>query len=223
MNITKYPEHFVNILRYKRKQPSRYAALLELVAKHHSKTILEIGIYRGRRATEMITAANLHAPLSDIKYYGFDLFEDLTEEDFIKEFSKVPSSKEDIAKELEATKAYIELHQGYTDKTLPAFAEKMKKEGKTIDFAFIDGGHSFETIDIDWKYTEQLMNDDSIVVFDDYYEDDKMTKDKIGCQQVIDNLDRDKYDVEILKTIDTFDKPWGPLAIRFAKVQRRKK
>ena len=222
MSLKSYSQHLINILQYKRKQPHRYAALLQLIAKNHCKSIMEIGVYRGRRAAEMITAAHIHAPLSSIKYYGFDLFEDLTNEDFKSEFSKVPSTKQEILNELGRTKAYIELHQGYTDKTLPLFVEKMKKEGKTIDFAFIDGGHSFETINIDWKHTEQLMNDNSIVIFDDYYKDDKMTKDKIGCQQVIDNLDRDKYDVEMLKTVDTFEKPWGPLAIHFAKVQLRK-
>jgi len=183
---------------------------------------MEIGVYRGRRAAEMITAAHIHAPLSSIKYYGFDLFEDLTNEDFKSEFSKVPSTKQEISNELGQTKAYIELHQGYTDKTLPLFVEKMKKENKAIDFAFIDGGHSFDTIETDWLFTKQLMGSNTIVVFDDYYQDDKMTKDKIGCQKIIDSLDRDTYDVEILKEADTFQKPWGPLTIRFAKVQLRK-
>jgi predicted O-methyltransferase YrrM len=41
------------------------------------------------------------------------------------------------------------------------------QEGLKIDFGFIDGGHKFDEIFIDWFYIDLLLNDDGYVMFDD--------------------------------------------------------
>jgi predicted O-methyltransferase YrrM len=131
---------------------------------------------------------------NSIKYYGFDLFNDFQEDLLSKEFSKQPQNIQLIKEKLNKYKKVI-LYKGYTNKTLPIFLKKKKK----IDFAFIDGGHSIETIKNDWKYTSQLIHKKSIVVFDDFYETDKMNN--FGCNQVIKNLNK-KYTSSLLPFTD---------------------
>src|SRR4051812_30284088 len=97
--------------KYNRKPPRRYRTLLKEIRRQHSKSILEIGVYRGIRSVEMIeTAALSHKP-KDIRYIGFDLFEDLTDELCTKEFSKKPFRQAEIEQMLRATGAQIELHK----------------------------------------------------------------------------------------------------------------
>jgi predicted O-methyltransferase YrrM len=70
---------------------------------------------------------------------------------------------EDVAKRLSEAGINANLIQGNTRITLPAH------EGE-YDFAFIDGGHSVETIRSDWENVKRLMKPGGVVVFDDYYE-----------------------------------------------------
>jgi len=170
----------------------RYANILLLILKFRPKNILEIGVYKGTRSLQMIEAALIFN--NSIKYYGFDLFNDFQEDLLSKEFSKQPQNIQLIKEKLNKYKKVI-LYKGYTNKTLPIFLKKKKK----IDFAFIDGGHSIETIKNDWKYTSQLIHKKSIVIFDDYYETDKMNN--FGCNQVIKNLNK-KYTSSLLPFTD---------------------
>ena len=78
------------------------------------------------------------------------------------------------------------LIMGNTRKTLPKF-----KPERPIDFVFIDGGHSVETIQSDWENVEKLMHENTVVIFDDYYDDTE----KVGCKTIVDSLD-EKYSVE---------------------------
>ena len=65
---------------------------------------------------------------------------------------------------------YIKLIKGDTKQSLKQF--KIKK----IDFVFIDGGHSIETIKNDWLNIQKLINKKSVVIFDDYYENKEISK-----------------------------------------------
>ena len=176
---------------------------------------MEIGTWNGDRAEQMIEAAKKFWPASEITYYGFDLFEEMTEETLEKEFSKLPPSLEEIREKLEKTGARINLFRGNTPEVLPKAVHSLPK----MDFIFIDGGHSIETITNDWSYAGQLMHKNSIVIFDDYYFD----KNDIGAKAVVEKIDRNKFDVKILPIRDQFKKEWGILSINFVKVSLLKK
>ena len=108
-------------IKYARK-PRRYRQLLRAVREIMPKTIVEIGVYNGVRAIEMIEAASLGRPAGDITYFGFDLFESMTAATMESELSKWPSSESSIRERLVRTGARIELYKGFTQDTLPAFA-----------------------------------------------------------------------------------------------------
>jgi predicted O-methyltransferase YrrM len=42
-------------------------------------------------------------------------------------------------------------------------------EGGRFDFAFVDGGHRFDEIFIDWAYLDRLMDVGGVLVFDDLW------------------------------------------------------
>ena len=112
-----------------------------------------------------------------------------------KKFSKKPLSKKVIKIKLEKL-CSIKLFEGYSDVTLPKFL----KENKTIDFIFIDGGHSIKTIKNDWSNIKKMITKNSVVIFDDYYSDEKFSE-KFGCNKIIKNLESE-YKFKILPVKD---------------------
>lgn len=54
--------------------------------------------------------------------------------------------------------------QDYSQDVLP----RLLREGLRIDFAFIDGHHTFDQAFIDFYYCDKMMNDGGIVVFHDF-------------------------------------------------------
>ncbi len=198
---------------FKKEHSRRYKTLSKLITKHRCRKILEIGTWKGTRANQMIDAAKKNFEANDVEYYGFDLFELMTSELCEKEFSKSPPALSEVHSSLEKTGAQINLFQGNTLDTLPDAINKLPK----IDFIFIDGGHSLETISSDWKYCKQLMHEKTIVVFDDYYPADESK----GCKNLIETLDCEKFDVSILPPRDKFKKPDGVLEINLVKVEEK--
>ena len=104
------------IIKYLLSNTKRYSNILFFVLLHKPKTILEIGVYTGRRAQEMIEAAKVFN--KKIEYYGFDLFEMMNNKILKKEMSKIPNSKKKILQKLSKI-ANVMLFKGYTNKTLP--------------------------------------------------------------------------------------------------------
>ena len=151
--------------------PQRYRKLATLI-RHYSKdlssySLVEIGTWNGGRAIEMALAA--FENVDKFHYRGFDLFEQATDE----------TDKEELnVKEHNALAA--------VEERLAQFAAKMKENGKEftfrliagntrdsmkgvrfddVDFAYIDGGHSYETVKSDYSFLTNVP----VVVFDDYY------------------------------------------------------
>ena len=183
--------------------PIRYRHLLRTIYNKRCQCIMEIGTHSGIHSRHMIDTANIFHPMNRITYYGFDLFEGLTDEDFQKEFAKKPPEYSEVKQKLERTGANVNLYKGYTKDTLPKFLEE--NEGrKQIDFVFIDGGHSIETISLDWSYVKRIIHTNTVVIFDDYYSNKEVKDSGFGCQALIDNLDRDVYDIEILEPMEHF-------------------
>ena len=208
---------------YKRlvtRKPRRYRSLLRVLYRLQARVVVEIGTHRGRNAVQMIQTANVFRPMREIEYIGFDRFEELTPEDLKREFSLQPPPREQVRKALESTGASVRLFQGYTHDTLPRFVQDPKRP-KEVDFVFVDGGHSVETIASDWSSVRELMSPKTVVVFDDYYLNDESEVAGVGCQSLIDGLDRSEFDVAVLEPEDRFEHDWGVLRVKIADVRLR--
>ena len=81
----------LRILKYLLSKKKRYSNLLINILIERPKSILEVGVYNGNRALEMIQAARVF--YDEINYYGFDLFEDFKKKILKEEHSKTPISK----------------------------------------------------------------------------------------------------------------------------------
>lgn len=206
--------------RVRTRRPRRYRRLLETVHARRPRTIVEIGTHKGRNAVEMIETASLFAAPRDIHYFGFDLFEMLTEEDLVKEFSLRPPSRAEVQRKLEQTGANIHLFQGYSRDTLKRLQQE-PAAANGIDFVFLDGGHSHETIESDWRDIQPVLKRDSVVVFDDYYPGTEPEVQQVGCRKLIESLDRSIFEVTILAAEDHFRKDWGVLRVQMVSVRQK--
>jgi hypothetical protein len=192
--------------------PRRYRYLFEIIRGRKPRKIMEIGTWNGVHAIEMIEEAKKYFSPKEIKYYGFDLFELLNDKTSLKEFSSPPPPLEAVQQKLEKTSAKIHLYKGYTQDTLPRVIDELPK----MDFIFIDGGHSLETIENDWKYVQEVMDKNTIVIFDDYW-----NRDDAGCKKIINDINKTNFEVNILPIQDSFKKEWGVLKINFVQVKKR--
>jgi hypothetical protein len=109
MRLNKFKNLLEYMIRAKIIYPSsstkRYSALMDLVFKNRIKTIMEIGIYTGRRAVEMINTAIIHHRPNDITYLGFDLFEEMNDDILRDQLSKRPDTLSALQAKIERTGA----------------------------------------------------------------------------------------------------------------------
>lgn len=208
-------------LRYRRllrsTEPRRYVNLFQTIYQRRCRNLVEIGTWNGIHAEQMIRIAALRGGVRSVSYTGFDLFEDLTEEQFRQEFSKRPPTYQEVLSRLQQTGAQVTLRRGNTRITLPQASQELQR----ADLVFVDGGHSIETISADWNAVRGAMGPHTTVLFDDYYPDQVPELEGLGCQTIIDALDRARYDIEVLDPIDSFEQPWGTLRVRMARVRLR--
>ena len=153
----------------------RYEILLPAVRDKNPKCIVEVGTWNGKRALEFLNLA------PDALYYGFDLFEDATKETDREEMNVKPHYTVDAVYErLEGYKA--QLFKGNTRETLKWFKPELP-----VDFLWLDGGHSVETIRSDWENIKPHLAKDAVVFFDDYYTGPIDTA-KYGCNEVVKDI-----------------------------------
>ena len=88
---------------------------------------MEIGTYNGIHSRHMIETANIFHPMNKITYYGFDLFEALTDEDSKKEFAKKPPEYNEVKQKLEGTGVNIKLYMGDTPRDCNMVKVEVKK------------------------------------------------------------------------------------------------
>lgn len=177
-----------------RKKKNRYKLIYDELEILKPQSIIEIGVATGANLIKMCSIALRHR--KKIRYFGFDLFKAQGQAFYEKEHTRTGvASKKEIEVLIKESKLNIiyELIEGFTQKTLLRF-----KPVVPIDFILIDGGHSFDTIANDWKYCEKLMHKDTTVIFDDYV----INKTDYGCNNVIDNLPKDKYKIEFSEEAD---------------------
>jgi hypothetical protein len=214
MNVANYVRYHTLTARIR---PRRYRNLFRVIHERRCRHIVEIGTWNGVHAKQMIQTAAIHHPVDTVTYVGFDLFEGLTDELLKTELSKRPPAFEDVRRMLEATGATIQLHRGNTRETLPRAVDVLRN----AELFFIDGGHSVETIRSDWTAIERAATPGATVIFDDYYMNEPSEVPGLGCQSIVDALDRARYDVTLLEPVDEFPKSWGVLKVRFAQVRKR--
>ncbi len=101
---------------------SRYRHLFKKILDCKPVSILEIGVYRGKRSVEMIKLAN-EINNNKTLYYGFDLFENISSIKIYKEASKKPLKLELLKKKIEKinSKKRTHLIKGDTIKSLKTF------------------------------------------------------------------------------------------------------
>jgi predicted O-methyltransferase YrrM len=151
----------------------RYSQLLAAVREKQPKAILEVGTWNGVRAQEMLNLC------PTAKYYGFDLFEDATPQTDREEMNVKPHHYMDrIHDRLTGFEAW--LYKGNTRETLKNFNEP-------VDFVWLDGGHSVETIRSDWDNIKRCLMPDAVVLFDDYYTGPIDTA-RFGCNEIVKDL-----------------------------------
>jgi predicted O-methyltransferase YrrM len=152
----------------------RYQQLHRAVVEKQPTAILEIGTWNGVRALEMLSRAP-----RGCRYYGFDLFEDATSATDEEEKNVKPHHSAGRVQLL--LKDYpARLYRGNTRETLAHFSEP-------VDFVWIDGGHSVETIRSDWENVRRVLTPGAWVFFDDYYTGGIDTS-RFGCNEIVKDL-----------------------------------
>ena len=170
--------------------PARYRDI-ETFIEHYSRTkLLEVGTWDGKRALRLIAASLKNS--DSVHYVGLDLFEDGSEElDKIEANVKrrtylhnVKALLNTFSKDAlkEGKKVSFELIKGNSKETLPKILERY-----TPDFAYIDGGHSVDTIRSDYNNLRNVP----VVLFDDYYgldgDGNTLNTSLYGCNQIVDS------------------------------------
>lgn len=150
--------------------PGRYETLCELLTASIKATgkadIVEVGTWNGSRAIQMAEAA-FAAGATQVSYVGFDTFEDgndRTHEGHTKPHASswIVSNRLNNYSRMMSRKGLTfsyTLLKGNTLETLPRAGEVVK----TATFAYIDGGHSYETTKSDYQHLAHVP----FVVFDD--------------------------------------------------------
>lgn len=184
-----------NTLAHDVKLP-RYRQLADIIRHYKPKTLTEVGTWNGGRAIEMALAAFEYT--DRFTYFGFDLFEEATAvTDDIEMNSKKHHTIELIENRLKEFKSRMKekgkefifkLYKGDSKITL-----KKNKLARNVDFAFIDGGHSYETVKADYLNLKKVP----LLVFDDFF-----SKDEFGNQPIEKNMGVNK----LIKEIEAYGK-----------------
>ena len=175
--------------------------LLSIISEKKPKNFLEVGVFCGVTSRNVCELLNtIHN--GDFSYTGFDFFGEKTDQElneaepeYIKnqKFSNPLkhiyynlllkenlNSTTSIEKFLKKFKNNINLVKGDTNKTL------IQTDLTKIDFAFIDGGHSYETTynDLTMLYSS-MKNRSKTIVCDDYIDASYITDVKKAVDEFV--------------------------------------
>jgi len=145
--------------------------LNECIREKNCKKIMEIGVYNGENALNMVAAAVQNFPPQKVEYYGFDFFSNY--------------SYSVITRNLTKTGCKFMLYKGNTEETLPEAVESLPE----MDLIFIDGGKSFSEATSDWENSKLLMHEGTAVFVHN--------ADFSGVRRMIENIPRERYEVTI--------------------------
>ena len=186
------------------KQKGDGEFFLNEVYKIKPKIFLEIGVFHGvtaRNVCELLY--NIHK--DDFKYIGLDLFEKSKENDsevipntkFNNPLKKIyfqylkrqdPYSLDAVNDLLKKFKSNVHLIKGNSNKILKQL--DMAK----VDFVFLDGGHHYDTVKNDLKNCTDVIENNGVVLCDDYNLGSALGVKKAIDEYVLSN----KYNCEIV-------------------------
>lgn len=190
------------------KTALRYERLYAHLRKHPARTILEIGVYRGQRSVGFVRSCLEAYPASEVHFFGIDLFE---------LYESTPSSV-NLAAEYALTKrplpqaviqerltallpsSNIHLYAGPSQEVFAAHSHEMPP----MDFVFIDGGHSPETVQSDFDFASRLVSKEGYIFLDDYW-----LTDAGGCRRLVRSLSPREYQVHIHRIPDCYKSTVG--------------
>jgi len=182
--------------------PKRYKQLADVIRHYKFSRLLETGTWNGGRAIEMALAA--FDNVDKVYYKGYDLFEDADEFTDQTELNTKPHNLyQAVEKRLNEFKKYVKdkMNKDFDFDLVKGDTKTTLTEQKDFDMAYLDGGHSFETVNHDYSMTKGLP----LVVFDDYFTKDEQDKNVAeehkGTNKIFDKIDK-KYRRKILHSDD---------------------
>ena len=155
--------------------------LLKIISEEKPANFLEIGVLEGatsRNVCELLNKINN----GNFNYTGIDLFGEDENINNKKEYTPIskkisnpfkwvyfklilrmnPNSKECVEYLLKKFKKSINIYKGYSKNLLKEI------DLTKIDFVFLDGGHSYETVKEDLNILTAHLKKNSIIICDDY-------------------------------------------------------
>jgi len=182
-----------------KKDISSANILFEQIEIHKPKHFLEVGVFQGVTSRNICEKLNLiHG--NEFNYYGIDIFEDsnnlLDNKEMTSKHNKISNplkhllynvifkenlnSLKSVNKLLKKFRNRIKLYKGLSDEILP------KINLSTIDFVFLDGGHSYETVKNDLFLILKSIKKNKVIICDDY--DQKNYGVKKAVDEIINNV-----------------------------------
>ena len=147
---------------------------------YRPQCFLEIGVGKGENLRRFIFESQCLG-FSAIKYFGFDSFDEgppSEETDLLQNRIKraqqgskfwdmhysTMESIYAIGEDYDKVDCQIKLFKGNTKETLPENLSQVP----SVDFVYIDGGHSYETVKSDYLNVKTILKTGTVVVFDDF-------------------------------------------------------
>jgi hypothetical protein len=167
------------------------AFMADVIRHYKFSRILETGTWNGGRAIEMALAA--FDNVDKVYYEGYDLFEDADEFTDATEMNTKPHNLyQAVEKRLNEFKKFVKekMNKDFEFKLVKGDTKQTLTEQKDFDIAYLDGGHSYDTVQHDYNMTKNI----SVVVFDDYFNKDADGKEVVdehkGTNKVFDAIDK---------------------------------
>ena len=155
--------------------------LLNIIESHKPQNFLEVGLLEGATSRNICELLNI-INNGKFSFSGIDLFGEDISKNNNKEFTPIskkisnpfkwiyfnvflrmnPNSKECVELLLNKFKNSAIIYKGYSKEILP------KLNLEQIDFVFLDGGHSFNTVKEDLNILRGRLKKKSVIVCDDY-------------------------------------------------------
>src|SRR3990167_1206995 len=189
----------------------RQAKLVQLVDIFQPRTIVEIGTYNEYNAALLLTVAHKYHERPE--YIGYDLFETASAQTDAEEFNV---KEHPNAAEVEAN---IRKYCPFADVNLIKGNTRQTLQSVTADFAFIDGGHSVETI----RHDYEAVKHSGVVVFDDFYRPmnngSMPDVSKYGCNLIVSGIPHYVIEVDDAVRLERGGDQcgWNGLAVTFGK------
>ena len=173
--------------------------LFEQIESHKPKHFLEVGVFQGVTSRNICEKLNL-IHQNQFNYYGIDIFEDsnnlLDDKEMTSKHNKISNplknllynvifkenlnSLKSVNKLLKKFNNRVKLYKGLSDEILP------KIDIPEIDFVFLDGGHSYETVKNDLFLILKSIKKNKVIICDDY--DQKNYGVKKAVDEIINNV-----------------------------------